>query len=122
MAEDRPEQRRHPRQLVLIPAYVGAERDSTKGFGLVRNISLDGAFFLTQRELRPGDELDITLHLTGDPAGPVRPVRSKVVRVEALDPDTTDLWFWGVGVSFHEALSDIEDEIAQLAEKLADAQ
>jgi len=44
-----------------------------------------------------------------------------VVRIEELDPDTTDLWFFGVGVRFCEALSDIEGDVARLAERLAAA-
>ena len=53
--KDQPDQRKHPRRLVLIPAYVGAGEDSGKSFGLVRNISLEGAYFLTQQQLEQGD-------------------------------------------------------------------
>ena len=119
--QGQPDQRKHPRQLVLIPAYVGARQDSGVSFGLVRNISPKGAYFLTQQSLQPGDQLDLSLHLSGDPSGHVRQALAEVIRIEELDPDTTDLWFFGVGVRFCEELSDIEDEVASLAERLAAA-
>lgn len=118
---NREDKRKYPRRLVLIPARLAAGRDSSR-FGLVRNISLAGAYFLTQESLAPGDDLEVTLHLTGDPAGPTRQVPATVVRIEELDPDTTDLWFFGVAVRFHEELADMKAEIEHLAERLASAE
>lgn len=116
------EQRKHPRKLVVVPAYLGAERTPDRSVVLVRNISIEGAYLLTQQRFEPGDEVELSLHWTGDPAGLQRETSAVVVRVEPLDPATTDLWLYGVGVRFGEALTDSEAEISRLARMLAEAQ
>ena len=128
MVDDKPaqgnpqEKRKHDRELVLIPVYVEREQVPAPSLGLIRNVSVAGAYFLTQQRLEPGASLDLTLHLSGDPAGPTREITATVVRIEELDLDTTDLWFYGVGIRFDEELSDLADEIEELARRLADAQ
>lgn len=119
--DDKPraEKRSHPRRLVLIPVYVGQQQAPAPSLGLIRNVSVAGAYFLTQQRLQEGETLDLSLHLSGDPTGAKRETTATVVRIEELDLDTTDLWFYGVGVTFSEELTDIQSEIEALAKKLA---
>lgn len=117
---EQPERRKHVRRLVCIPAYVDTEK-APQHIALIRDISLSGAYFLTRVSLEVGDKLDIALHLTGDPGGRVHDTSATVVRAEVLEPERADLWTCGVAVQFEDLLKGIEEEIEELATRLAQA-
>lgn len=84
----------------------------------MRDISTSGASFLTRVELGEGERINLTIQLTRDPDGTTVDTTAKVVRVEAFEPERSDVWNCQIAVRFEVPLEGVDDEIAQLAERL----
>ena len=110
--------REFARKLVCIPAYVHTV-DSPDLVALIRDVSLSGCYLLARRRLTAGDRVEVVLHLTGDPAGPVHEATADVVRCETIDPHRETLWWYGVALRFDVELHEIRQQVDELAKRLA---
>jgi hypothetical protein len=119
-ADHEPEDNRRDsdRKIVCIPAYVH-KVDSPDLVALIRDVSLSGCYLLARRRLAVGDRVEVVLHLTGDPAGPIHEATADVVRCETIDPDRETLWWYGVALRFDVELHDVRQQVEELAKRLA---
>ena len=111
------ERRAERRYRVTLPVAIAG--DTEGGFepieriGLSRDASASGVLFNTRSRFAPGDEIDLTLHLSADEA---RGVRGRVVRVETVAKDSDFLWRYLTAVCFVEPLPDLVAKLAETAE------
>jgi len=114
------DRREFNRKLVCIPAYVHTV-DSPDLVALIRDVSLSGCYLLARRRFTVGDRVEVVLHLSGDPAGPVHEATADVVRCETIDPHRETLWWYGVALRFDVELQVIRQQVEALAQRLARA-
>jgi len=103
----------------LVCAPVGVHPQTAKQHkAVLRDISVSGASFLTRVRLSVGEPVRLTIQLSREPGGKSCEADSKVVRVEALEPERADVWSHQVAVSFDEPLQGVDSEIRELSERL----
>jgi serine/threonine protein kinase len=107
-----PERRAQARIPSSIPAGINGQRD-LRHTALIHNASRSGALLVTRHRCHPGQELILTLHLSGDFNG--QDVTGEIMRVEARRDDP--IWKFEVGVRFAEPLS--EDLLAEIERRAA---
>jgi hypothetical protein len=115
-SRSRPERRNGARRFVCFPAHVERPDGATRT-AMINDLSVHGALLLVRSQLNVGDRVSLMLYASGDPDGPGRATRARVVRVEAIGEKERGLWTHRVGVQFDAPLADFEDEIHELAER-----
>jgi len=90
-----PDRRSEARIPSSIPAGINGQRD-LRHTALIHNASRGGALLVTRHQCHPGQELVLTLHVSGAFHG--QDVSAEVVRVEARHADP--IWKFEVGVRF----------------------
>ena len=112
-ADERRERRRYR---VTLPVAIDVERPDADAdaerVGLSRDASVSGVLFNTRSRFAPGDELELTLHLSPSEE---RRVRARVVRVETVPRDSNFLWRYLTAVRFDEPVPDLETTLAASA-------
>jgi len=109
-----PNRRGDPRYLTCVLA--GLKTESTEAVALIRDVSVSGAFLLTQKPFPAGERLDLNLHFSTDLAG-AHHVTARVVRSGRRDRDRSDLWAFSAAVRFDEPLLHLEPEIREAARR-----
>jgi hypothetical protein len=110
------ERRKEERRLSCIPASLQASEDDD--LALIRNVSRTGALLFTRIKYEIGDQLTLSLHLTGLDDG--LPARATVVRVVARDYTRKDLWRYEVGVNFEEPIDGYAEQIREIGDRQAE--
>ena len=95
-------------------------QSTTDHRAVLRDISVLGASFLTRVALVEGEGVHLTLQL-GREASSIAETNAKVVRVERLDADRSDVWSHQIAVQFDAPLLGHQVEIDALAERLVKA-
>jgi len=111
------ERRTATRHLAVFPAHVDTGTGN-KRTAVIRDLSVSGALLLTRARVKIGDEVTLSLYLTGDP-NLAREVKGRVVRDERRSVEVSDIWPYAVAIQFHEPFEDIEPDVKALAEKQA---
>jgi len=111
------DRRRAPRRLICVPSDVTSDVWSGQ-VALIRDVSVTGAYLLTNGPFMEGTRLELGIRLRGDAGSPKTKIKGKVVRTDKLDIRRADLWSWGAAVQFDEPLTGLDEEIAALAERL----
>lgn len=102
-------------------AYFPAQIDTGTGkkrTAVIKDLSISGCLLLTRAKVNPGDEITLSLYLTGDPEQ-ARDVKGSVVRDMRRDQEVSDVWPFSVAIRFDEPFTDIEPDVKALAEKQA---
>lgn len=102
-------------------AYFPAQIDTGTGkkrTAVIKDLSVSGVLLMTRAKVAPGDEVTLSLFLTGDPEH-AREVKGRVVRDERRDIEVSDVWPFAVAIQFLEPFEDIEPDVKALAEKQA---
>ena len=103
--DERRAERRYRVTLPVAIAAGGPAKDPPfERIGLSRDASASGVLFNTRSCFAPGDEIDLTLHLS---AAEERRVRGRVVRVETVPRDSDFLWRYLTAVRFVEPLPEL---------------
>ena len=89
-----------------------------KRTAVIKDLSVSGALLLTRARVKPGDEVTLSLYLTGDP-NVAREVKGHVVRDERRSLEVSDIWPFAVAIRFHEPFEEIEPDVRAIAEKQA---
>ena len=110
------ERRKAARNVVCVPARV-SPREGVDKLSLIEDISLTGARLLTRCEPEMGENLRLSLYLSGTNEAPTI-VMARVVRLLPFDGAET-LWRRRVAVVFEHPLHGCEQEIHSLAEEEA---
>jgi len=105
------------RHAAVFPAHVDTG-NGNKRTAVIRDLSVSGALLLTRARVKIGDEVTLSLYLTGDP-NLAREVKGRVVRDERRSVEVSDIWPYAVAIHFNEPFEDIEGDVKALAEKQA---
>ncbi|MDI1449226.1 PilZ domain-containing protein [Polyangium sp. 6x1] len=105
------------RHTAVFPAHVDTG-NGNKRTAVIRDLSVSGALLLTRARVKIGDEVTLSLYLTGDP-NQCREVKGRVVRDERRSVEVSDIWPYAVAIHFNEPFEDIEPAVKALAEKQA---
>jgi hypothetical protein len=111
------ERRVDERHFACFPAHIQRPGGSTR-MALIRDLSVSGALLYTRSRLAVGDELELNLYLREDATHFV-PAPARVVRIEPLSADRSDVWHFRAAVCFAEPLCDCETEIKDIAARQA---
>jgi hypothetical protein len=111
------DRRTSTRHLAVFPAHVDTGT-GTKRTAVIRDLSVTGALLLTRARVKVGDEITLSLYLTGDPTQ-AREVKGRIVRDERRSLEVSDVWPYAAAVHFDEPLADLEDDVKALAQKQA---
>jgi Tfp pilus assembly protein PilZ len=115
------DRRQSMRYLACFPAHIQRLEDDGGGkprTAMIKDLSVNGAFLLTRGNFTVGSPITLALYLRTDITVP-RQVEGKVVRVTPRPIDRADFWHFDVGVQFDQAQTDVEGEIADLAQRQA---
>lgn len=112
------DRRTNTRHLAVFPAHVDTGTGN-KRTAVIRDLSVTGALLLTRARVKVGDEITLSLYLTGDPTQ-AREVKGRIVRDERRSLEVSDVWPYAAAVHFDEPLADLEDAVKALAQKQAD--
>ncbi|MDC3956562.1 PilZ domain-containing protein [Polyangium jinanense] len=105
------------RHTAVFPAHIDTG-NGHKRTAVIRDLSVSGALVLTRARVKIGDEVTLSLYLTGDP-NHSRDVKGRVVRDERRSVEVSDIWPYAVAIHFNEPFEDIEPDVKALAEKQA---
>ncbi len=105
------------RHLACFPAHVDTGAGSKRS-AVIRDLSVSGALLLTRARVKVGDELTLSLYLTGDPTQG-HEVKGRVVRDERRSLEVSDIWPYAVAIQFDEPFQEIEPDVRALAERQA---
>lgn len=108
------------RQLVCVTAEVRPDEDSQQ-VAVIHDMSVEGVYLHTQAPVPEGESVALSIRLTSDPEGPSVDATGQIVRVDRLPQERADFWTHGVAVRFDEPLTELEEEIGELAAKLKKA-
>jgi len=111
------ERRTAMRHMAVFPAHVDTGTGN-KRTAVIRDLSVSGALLLTRARVKIGDEVTLSLYLTGDP-NVSKEVKGRVVRDVRRSIEVSDIWPFAVAVHFDEPFTDIEPDVKALAEKQA---
>jgi len=111
------ERRTATRHNAVFPAHVDTG-NGQKRTAVIRDLSVSGALLLTRARVKIGDEVILSLYLTGDP-NQSREVKGRVVRDERRNIEVADIWPYAVAIQFAEPFESIEPDVKALAEKQA---
>lgn len=112
------ERRSAQRHVACFPAEIDAGQEWATT-ALIRDLSSTGALLLAREEFVVGEPLTVQLHLS-DELGP-RQASARVLRVEPNHAEGERVWPVAVAIHFDEPLDDVENEIAELERRQADA-
>lgn len=102
-------------------ACVLAQVERTPGGGrnaVIRDISVTGALLLTRAALAVGEQVRLSLFVTGDPSKPVV-ATAKVLRAGPRAREVADVWPRLAAVQFDQPLAHLEETIAAIARQQA---
>jgi len=105
------------RHLACFAAELQMERWNGARTAVIRDLSVTGALLLTGARVQVGEEVSLNLYIRGDEQ--MHTVAGRIVRMERRDPATAGLWPFSVGVHFDAPLSDLEDQIKEVAARQA---
>ncbi|WP_170319307.1 PilZ domain-containing protein [Polyangium spumosum] len=105
------------RHSAVFPAHVDTG-NGNKRTAVIRDLSVSGALLLTRARVKIGDEVTLSLYLTGDP-NQAQEVKGRVVRDERRSVEVSDIWPYAVAIRFNEPFEAIEPDVKALAEKQA---
>ncbi len=114
------ERRDQLRRLVCTTVEIASDKagDAHQHSAIIHDLSKSGAFFLTRVLLEVGEPLKMVIHFSRKPDDKAYEATGKVVRAEIFEPDRADVWPCGVAVEFDEPLQGMDEELAELAERL----
>lgn len=105
------------RHLACFAAEIQMERWNGARTAVIRDLSVTGALLLTGAKVQIGDQVSLNLYVLGDET--MHTVTGKVVRRERRDPSSAGLWPFSVGVHFDAPLTELEDQIKEVAARQA---
>lgn len=105
------------RHLACFAAEIQMERWNGARTAVIRDLSVTGALLLTGARVQVGDQVTLNLYVLGDET--MHTVTGRVVRHERRDPATAGLWPFSLGVQFDAPLSELEDQIKEVAARQA---
>lgn len=105
------------RHLACFAAELQMERWNGARTAVIRDLSVTGALLLTGARVQVGERVTLNLYIQGDET--MKAVSGKVVRHERRDPATAGLWPFSVGVQFDDDLTQLEDQIKDVAARQA---
>lgn len=105
------------RHLACFAAELQMERWNGARTAVIRDLSVTGALLLTGARVQVGEQVTLNLYVLGDET--MHTVTGRIVRLERRDPATAGLWPFSVGVQFDAPLSELEDQIREVAARQA---
>ena len=114
--EEGDERRRDFRHLACFPAHLHAGAGIARS-ALIRDLSVSGALLLTRARFTVGDPIELSHYLDDQPAA--HKVAAHVVRVERRTGHRAHPWTMSLGVRFDVALTDLEPQVKELADRQA---
>lgn len=105
------------RHLACFAAEIQMERWNGARTAVIRDLSVTGALLLTGAKVQIGDQVSLNLYISGDDT--MHTVTGKVVRKERRDPSSAGLWPFSVGVQFDVTLTELEEQIKEVAARQA---
>lgn len=119
MSQPPPHDRRsQPRHMASVVIEVDAKATGDSSVSVLREISLSGARFLTNKEYRPGDQLQLAIHLTTRLEGECITADCEVIRSGTLSQERMDLWRREVAVRFDTELTEHAAALKLLSERV----
>lgn len=105
------------RHLACFAAEIQVERWNGARTAVIRDLSVTGALLLTGAKVQVGEQVALNLYIVGDET--MHSVNGKIVRYERRDPATAGLWPYSVGVHFDAPLTELEEQIKEVAARQA---
>lgn len=105
------------RHLACFAAEMQMERWNGARTAVIRDLSVTGALLLTGARVQIGDQVTLNLYILGDET--MHTVTGRIVRHERRDPATAGLWPFSVGVHFDAPLTELEEQIKEVAARQA---
>ncbi len=105
------------RHLACFAAEIQMERWNGARTAVIRDLSVTGALLLTGARAQIGDQVTLNLYVLGDET--MHTVTGRIVRYERRDPATSGMWPFSLGVQFDAPLTELEDQIKEVAARQA---
>jgi hypothetical protein len=108
------------RYLSCFPAYLEHEGEGARA-AMIHDLSVSGTLLLVRTMLKVGETVRLRLFITGDDTKESVEVVGQVVRFEKLEDPFAGPWSSRAAIHFDEPLTGVDDEIAALAKRQAEA-